>query len=63
MNPYGFFQYCAGEVVAFSAETQFFVCFATLKYFAIWPVFASTATAFSSHVITAGTAVKQARSC
>jgi len=23
MNPYGFFQYCVGEVVAFSGETHF----------------------------------------
>jgi hypothetical protein len=62
-EPLRIFSILCREVVAFGAETQFFVCSATLKYFAIWPVFASTATAFSSHVITAGTAVKQTRSC
>jgi len=57
MDPYGFFQYCAREVIAFGAKTQLFVCSAAFEYPAIWPIFAAAASTFSSHVITGRTAI------
>jgi len=57
MDPYGFFQYCAREVIAFGTKTQLFVCSAALEYSAIWPIFAAAASTFSSHVMTARTAI------
>jgi hypothetical protein len=57
MDPYGFFQCCAREVIAFGAKTQLFGCSAAFEYLAIWSVFAVAASTFSSHVIAARTAI------
>jgi len=62
MNSHGFLQNCTGEAVAFGAKLQLLISPATLEDFAVWPVFTPTASAFLVHVVTARTAVKQARS-
>ena len=62
MDSYRFLQCGAREVPALGAEAQFLVCSTTLEYLAVWSIFTTTASAFSSHVITARPTVKQARS-
>jgi len=62
MNSHGFLQHCIGEAVAFGAKLQLLISPATLEDFAVRPVFTHTAPAFLVHVVTARTAVKQARS-
>jgi len=47
----------------FGAESQLFVSSTALEYLAVWSIFTTTASAFSSHVVTTRPTVKQAWSC
>ena len=63
MNPHRFLQYCTRKLIAFGAESQLFVGSTALEYLAVWSILTTTASTFSSHVITTRPTVKQAWSC